>query len=143
MHIPLPILNYPLEGKASVALIMTSQDSYFAQLITTGMTKSKPLLFGYYNVCPNTLFSVRAKLRNGDPGYDFTSSFFLRCLYEDGSGDPDSPDIGFLKGPLLIRVSTALSILYDYLNIETGLGLLPYIYGSFLSHWRGCHGLQK
>jgi len=46
---------------------------------------------------------IRTKLRNADPGYDFASSFFLRCLYEGESGDPDSPDVGFLKGPLLMR----------------------------------------
>jgi hypothetical protein len=56
--------------------------------------------------CANISFSIRTKLRNADPGYDFASSFFLRCLYEGESGDPDSPDVGFLKGPLLMRVST-------------------------------------
>jgi hypothetical protein len=39
------------------------------------------------------------------PGFDFASSFFLRCLYENESGNPEFPDIGFLKGPLLVRVS--------------------------------------
>jgi hypothetical protein len=89
--------------------------------------------FDYCNACPNTLISVRAKLRNADPGYDFASSFFLRCLYEGESGDPNSPDVGFLKGPLLIRVSPFCSILH--LNIETGLGISSYIYGSFLGTW--------
>lgn len=51
------------------------------------------------------LFSVRANLRNAAPGYNFTSSLFLRCLYEDEDGDPNSPEAGFLKGPLLLRVS--------------------------------------
>jgi len=51
------------------------------------------------------LFSVRAKLRNAAPGYDFSSSFFLRCLYEEEGGDPTCPEEGFLKGPLLLRVS--------------------------------------
>lgn len=51
------------------------------------------------------LFRVRAKLRNGVPGYKFSSSFFLRCLYEDEDGDPASPELGFLKGPLLLHVS--------------------------------------
>jgi hypothetical protein len=71
-----------------------------------GMTLSKLHSFNYRNVCPNTLFSICAKLRDADPGYDFTSSFFLRCLYEGESGDPKDPDVGFLKGPLLVRVST-------------------------------------
>ncbi|KAF8148024.1 hypothetical protein B0H34DRAFT_738022 [Crassisporium funariophilum] len=46
---------------------------------------------------------VRANLRNMAPGFDFASSFFLRYLYENESGDPESPDIGFLKGPLVVR----------------------------------------
>lgn len=51
------------------------------------------------------LFSVRANLRNAAPGYDYTSSMFLRCLYEKEDGDPASPKEGFLKGDLLLRVS--------------------------------------
>jgi len=51
------------------------------------------------------LFSVCANLRNAVPGYDYTSSIFLRCLYEEEDGDPDFPEEGFLKGPLLLRVS--------------------------------------
>jgi hypothetical protein len=51
------------------------------------------------------LFSIRAKLRNGAPEYNFTSTFFLRCLYEDEEGDDLCPQEGFLKGPLLLRVS--------------------------------------
>ena len=38
------------------------------------------------------------------PGFDFASSFFIRCLYENEAGDPESPDVGFLQGPLLVRV---------------------------------------
>ena len=94
----------------SVVLTTTSQDTYFALSITIGKTLSKFHSFDYCNVCPNILFSIRTKLRNADPGYDFTSSFFLRCLYEGESGDPNSPDVGFLKGPLLIRVSTFCSM---------------------------------
>lgn len=48
---------------------------------------------------------VRAKLREADPEYDFTSSFFLRCLYDGENGDHRDPEKGFLKGPLLLRVS--------------------------------------
>jgi len=48
---------------------------------------------------------VRTKLRNADPGFDITSSFFLRCLYDGEKGDPESPEEGFLKGDLLLRVS--------------------------------------
>ena len=53
---------------------------------------------------------VRAKLRAGAPGYDFTSSFFLRCLYDGENGDPEDPEEGFLKGPLLLLVSQLPSL---------------------------------
>jgi hypothetical protein len=49
------------------------------------------------------------------PGFDFTSSFFLRCLYENEAGDPESPDVGFLKGPLLVCVGD----LTKFCNIYT------------------------
>ena len=49
------------------------------------------------------LYSIRAKLRDG--GLDIASSYFLRCLYEKETGDLDCPEEGFLKGPLLVRVS--------------------------------------
>jgi hypothetical protein len=51
------------------------------------------------------------------PGFDFASSFFLRCLYENEAGDPESPDVGFLKGPLLVRVGDLTKCLqYIYLH---------------------------
>jgi hypothetical protein len=53
-------------------------------------------------------FRVRAKLRNSEPGYEFASSMFLRCLYEDEKGDKSRLEEGFLKGPLLLRVSFLL-----------------------------------
>jgi len=59
---------------------------------------------------PNDFDSIRAKLRNADPRYDFALNFFIRCLYEDERGNPDSPDIGFLKGSLLMHVSTFCSM---------------------------------
>ena len=95
-------------------VIVASQGTYFALSITIGMTISKFHSFDYYEVSPNIfiLFSVHAKLRNADPGYDFTSSFFLRCLYEGESGDPNAPDVGFLNGPLLIHVSTFCPYLF-------------------------------
>ena len=50
------------------------------------------------------------------PGFDFASSFFLRCLYENEAGDPESPDVGFLQGPLLVRVGDLSECLqYIYL----------------------------
>ena len=56
-----------------------------------------------------TRIRVRAKLRNANPGFDIASSFFLCCLYEDETGDLESPEAGFLKGPLLVRVSSKFS----------------------------------
>ena len=56
------------------------------------------------------------------PGFDFASSFFLRCLYENEAGDPESPDVGFLKGPLLVRVGNFTTCLHIYL------------YSDFLRH---------
>ena len=59
--------------------------------------------------CLTVLCSVRAKLRNAEPGFDFTSNFLLRCLYLDERGDPASPQVGFLQGPYLLRVQFFLS----------------------------------
>jgi hypothetical protein len=100
-----------LKGKMSVVLTMTSLGIFFAPSISIGMILST--LHFVEQDCPNVLFSIRTKLRNADPEYDFASSFFLRCLYEDESGDPDSPDVGFLKGPLLLRVST-FALVYSF-----------------------------
>jgi len=55
--------------------------------------------------CLMSLFSIRAKLWDTAPGYNITSSFFLHCLYKGEDGDPEHPLEGFLKGPLLVRVS--------------------------------------
>jgi len=49
-------------------------------------------------------FSVHAKLWNAAPGFSFASSFFLRCFYLEEEGDPASPEVSFLQGPLLVRV---------------------------------------
>lgn len=76
--------------------------------------------------------SVHAKLRNATLGYKFASSFFLRCLYENEDGDPDSPEVGFLKGPLLLHVGFRPSLLTAFLTIALISGLLLYIYIPFL-----------
>ena len=79
----------------------------------------------------NCLFSIRAKLRKGDEGYDFSSSFFLRCLYEDEEGDDLCPQEGFLKGPLLLRVSfspsgpSVFDIHFDFRLTATSSHHLP------------------
>ena len=49
------------------------------------------------------------KLRDAAPGYDITSSFFIQCLYEGENGDPENPEVGFLKGMFLQRVSELCS----------------------------------
>ena len=51
---------------------------------------------------------VHTKLREAADDYDFNLNFFLRCLYEGENGDPENPDEGFLKGPLLLRVGQSL-----------------------------------
>lgn len=62
-------------------------------------------------------FSVRTKLRNAAPGFSFASSYFLRCLYLKERGDPTSPQVGFLQGPLLVRVRFRLCIHSVHLTI--------------------------
>ncbi len=88
-------------------LTMMSLGGFFALLTMIGMILSEFHSFNQHH--PNILFSVRTKLWKAELGFDFTSSFFLQCLYKGESGDPNSPDIGFLKGPLL-HVSTLCSI---------------------------------
>jgi hypothetical protein len=63
------------------------------------------------------LFSVRANLRNAKPGFNFTSNFLLRCLYLEEDGDPDDPDVGFLRGPLLLRVWFSSRVYPMYMTI--------------------------
>jgi len=62
-------------------------------------------------------FSVRTKLQNAAPGFSFASNYFLRCLYLDKKGDPASPQVGFLKGPLLVRVRFCLCVHIVHLTI--------------------------
>ncbi|KAH9955819.1 hypothetical protein BC827DRAFT_1347306 [Russula dissimulans] len=61
---------------------------------------------------------ICAKLRDATPEYDFQSSFFLHCLYEGEDGDPRSPQVGFLKGPLLIRAYRHIFTLPSSASIE-------------------------
>ena len=72
------------------------------------------MLIVTYSYLFNTLnpsFRVRANLRDAAPGYNYTSRFFLHCLYLDEVGDPMDPEEGFLKGPLLVRVSSLAPLL--------------------------------
>jgi len=74
------------KGKVSVVLTTISLGTFFAQSITIGM------ILVYVRSCGMQT-----------PDMTLHQVFFLRCLYEGESGDPDSPDVGFLKGPLLMR----------------------------------------
>ncbi|KAM6489009.1 hypothetical protein JOM56_014326 [Amanita muscaria] len=48
--------------------------------------------------------TLRARLRNCEDGYDINSSYFLRCLYQGGTGNIDDIEEGFLKSGLLVKV---------------------------------------
>ena len=82
---------------------MISQAASFVLLTMTGMILSVSLAF--HCLLNLTCSRVRLKLRDGTPGYNMTSNFFLRCLYEGEVGDSTFPQVGFLKGPLLLCVS--------------------------------------
>src|SRR5579863_4178731 len=82
-----------------------SQVAYFAQSTMIGMTLSMPLFIFVHHHSLIDIFSVYANLRNAAPGFNFTSTFFLRCLYLHEDGDPDYPMDGYLQGPLLLCVS--------------------------------------
>lgn len=48
--------------------------------------------------------TIRARLRNCEEGYDINSSYFLRCLYQSGTGNINDVEDGFLKSGLLVKV---------------------------------------
>ena len=108
------------------------QVGYFAPLTLIGMTLSTSLVVVLHRYGLIVLFSVRAKLRNGAPGYDFTSSFLLRCLYEDEEGDHLCPEEGFLKGPLLLRVSFSPLGPMCTMTITLTSDLPPHIHIAFV-----------
>jgi len=56
--------------------------------------------------CLILLYSIHTKLQDAVPGYNITSSFFLHYLYVGKDGDSKQPLEGFLKGPLLVQVSS-------------------------------------
>ncbi|KAG5649528.1 hypothetical protein H0H81_003293, partial [Sphagnurus paluster] len=51
---------------------------------------------------------VRANLREGAEGFNVSSSFFARCFYKNGTGDPQDVEKNFLRGYLLIKVYLAI-----------------------------------
>ena len=48
--------------------------------------------------------SVCAKIHDKVNGYNTSSDFWLRCLYEGEQGDPADVEKGFLKSRLLVKV---------------------------------------
>jgi hypothetical protein len=115
--------DYPLE-KASLpirrrdmASPMMLQATSFAQLIMIGMIHST--LFATFSHLVNSLnpsSRVHANHQDAALGYNHTCGFFLNCLYLDDTGDPKDPKEGFLKGPLLMHVSSKASLLDWTLN---------------------------
>ena len=79
-------------------------------------------------------FRIREKLRAAtleSLDYDMGSNFFLRCLYKGEAGDPQFPLTGFLKGPLLTRIS--LYFLYHTSStIQFVKGLSAYFHFTFI-----------
>ncbi len=59
---------------------------------------------------------VHTNLRDTALGYNYTCRFSLHCLYQDEAGDSGDPEEGFLKGPLLVCVSSKASLLDWILN---------------------------
>lgn len=102
--------------KRDVASLMMLQVASFAQSIMIGTIQSMlsatfPHLVNLLVNSLNPSSRVRANLRDAAPGYNYTSGFFLNCLYLDEARDSEDPEEGFLKGPLLVRVSSKASLL--------------------------------
>ncbi len=63
------------------------------------------MLFFWLTVDQNAFWSVREKLRDFSPEYNYTGDFLLRCFYTNFEGDVRQPEKGFLKSLLLVKVS--------------------------------------
>ena len=61
------------------------------------------------------------------------SSFCLHCLYENEDGNPNSPEDGFLKGPLLVRVSLILYTTNKLHALTITVGLLSVFHIAIFS----------
>lgn len=55
------------------------------------------------------IYSVRAKLRAAEEGFDWLSSYHARCFYAKYEPNADHLESGYLKSPLLIRVRPLFS----------------------------------
>ena len=100
-----------------MASSMMLQAACFAQSIIIETIQS--ILFATFSHLINsiTLLSrVCTNLQDAALGYNYMCRFSLRCLYQDEAGDPGDPEEGFLKGPLLVRVSSKASLLDWTLN---------------------------
>ena len=89
--------------------------SCFAQLSLIGRMKGIFLTLPYkFTVI--IIFSVRAKLCACEPGFDITSSFFIRVLYKSFKGTTDDYELGFLQSSLLVKVRHILLLLMSLSN---------------------------
>jgi hypothetical protein len=98
--------------RRDMAFLIMLQAISFAQSIMIGMTLS--MLHAAYSLIFNSLipsFRVHANLQDRALGYNYTCRFFLCCLYLDEVGNPMDPEEGFLKGPLLVHMSSLASLL--------------------------------
>ena len=127
---------FPLHSKYNKVHLMILLADSSVPLIIIGMWVQETLICFAYSVL--NIFRVHANLRDMAPGFNFTSSFFLRCLYENESGDPESPDIGFLKGPFVVCVSDLFHNVYHFI-ISSGILSLLYI-SVICWRWEWCLG---
>jgi hypothetical protein len=98
-----------------VASPMMLQVASSAQSIMIGTIQSTLFAtLSHLVISVNPSSRIRANLRDAAPGYNYTCGFFLRCLYLGEDGDPEDPEDGFLKGPLLVRVSSKASLIHHY-----------------------------
>ncbi|KAL1740379.1 hypothetical protein HDZ31DRAFT_76928 [Schizophyllum fasciatum] len=52
--------------------------------------------------------TVRANMRDGEPGFEVATSYYYRCFYRNHKGNPEDVVDGFLRGPLLVQMYQAV-----------------------------------